>query len=179
MQFLLLIAITLLSLSAAIAQPPPDVAPLPPSIPSVADLEPEDHFGSVDRRFTEDCMKMAFRYLITENEQRSSTVRHIEVFMDVAAFSEDNLKTLFTHISNKYPSSKILAIRVSTNWKQLPLPTDCPPTASSSNNTKRDNSHHQAFFYRYGENAYFRYNPVLNTDDFTSIVLNGKEGDKK
>lgn len=123
-----------------------------------------------------DCVTIDFHYLIIENEQRTSTVRHIEVFLDEKAFSEENLKTLFTYLSNKHPETKILVVVVKTNWRQLPLPSDCPGIGRSNQPARPDEyDYHQATYYRNEKIEYFRYNPILKTEDFKEIILKGKK----
>lgn len=121
---------------------------------------------------------MDFHYLILENNLSSPKVRHIEIFLDEKAFSEENLTKLFRHISDKNPAPENLTVHVFTNWKQLPLPSDCPLIVISEQPKRLDeNDYHKAVFYRRdrsGGTEYFRYNPVLKTEDFKEVFLKGK-----
>jgi hypothetical protein len=129
---------------------------------------------------TEDCLTMDFHYLLTENQLYSSEVRHIEVFLDETAFSEENLKKLFKYLSYKNPEPKHLIIEVKTNWKQLDYPSDCPGIGASNLPERQDKyDYFQAVFHRTGSNGiteYFRYNPTvkIRDSDFKTVIIKGK-----
>src|SRR5436190_5582043 len=65
-----------------------------------------------------DCVRFDFRWLELENVLYSEKIRHIEVFMDERAFSEENLRSLFDYISKKNPNPTGLTVQVHTNWAQ-------------------------------------------------------------
>ncbi|HEX8251068.1 MAG TPA: hypothetical protein VF599_23035 [Pyrinomonadaceae bacterium] len=120
-----------------------------------------------------DCVTMKFHYLVTLDFMLTSKIRRIEVFMNEKAFSEENLKTLFAYLSDKYTSSEDLNVIVNTNWNQLQLPTDCLPLRASNQPDKPDKyDYHQAIFNRRGKIKYFRYNPVLKTSIFKKVTMN-------
>ncbi|CAN5873008.1 hypothetical protein BH20ACI4_BH20ACI4_12320 [soil metagenome] len=122
-----------------------------------------------------DCTMIDFHYLILENSKWTEKVRHIEVFLDENAFSEENLKVLFHYLSKKNSAPRHLTIFVFTNWKQLPPSSDCPPTARSNMpENPNEYDYHKAVFYRRDrkENAeYFEYNSVLKTSDLKRVYL--------
>lgn len=139
---------------------------------------------NLGKRFTEtsirkmdDCITMPFHYLIVENVLYSPKVRHILVFLDEKAFTEENLKTLFQYLSKKNPEPKHLTITLKTNWTQLSLSSDCPQLGLTNQPARRDEyDYHQAIFYRRdrsGTVEYFRYNPILKTADLKTVVLKG------
>jgi hypothetical protein len=122
------------------------------------------------------CVTFDFRYLVLENELRSPTVRHIEIFLDDRAFSETNLKTLFEYLSKTNPDPKLLTIQVYSNWEQVPIPSDCPGTGRSNMPDKPDKyDYYQAIYYRNDRNGImietFEYNPVLKNTEFKKVIL--------
>jgi hypothetical protein len=126
---------------------------------------------------TKDCVTMKFKYLEVANYNPSPTLRRIDVFLDVKAFTEENLKTLFSYLSDKYTGPKYLIVVVYTDWAQLQNASDCPGTGASNMPRKPDEyDYHKAIFRRYGKNQFFRYNPVLKVEDadFKTVVLSGE-----
>jgi len=131
----------------------------------------------VVQKQTEDCVRFKFHYLETENALYSPVVRHIEIFLDEKAFSEENLKTLFEYLSEKNPEPKHLTVVVHTNWAQLGFPSDCPGIGMSNMPARPDEyDYHQAIYYRREKVEYFRYSPALKVDQsqFKMVVLRGK-----
>lgn len=125
---------------------------------------------------TEDCNTLDFHYLVTWDSMVTPNTRQINIFLDEKAFSEENLKTLFTYLSDKDSNSENLMIFVKTNWQQLSLPTDCPPSGMSGGNGKPDKyEYHEAKFYRREENEFFTYNPTLKTSKFKDVQLKGNK----
>ncbi len=119
-----------------------------------------------------DCKRFEFRYLVVANDLYSANLRHVDVFIDDSAFAEDNLKELFIYLSNKFPDPADLTVEVNTSWRQLPLPSDCPATAMSSQAARWKNfDYHGAIFYRRGERSYFRFNPDLKVKEEKTVVL--------
>lgn len=120
-----------------------------------------------------ECATLPFHFLIVENALYSESIRHVEIFLDDAAFSEANLKDLFSFISKKYVEPIGLTIVVKTNWQQLSLPSDCPPSGMSNTTTPLEQyNYHEAIFYRRDRNnksMYFRYNPELTA--YKTVVL--------
>lgn len=127
----------------------------------------------------DDCIKWDFRFLITLDHQMSSAIRKIEVFMEADAFNEANLQRLFRHLSDKNPdaadSARNLHISVVTDWKQLGLPTDCPPSGSSGSNTVNPTVYQWARFYRRGEKEFFTFNPEKTSDKAKDVIMKGTE----
>lgn len=121
----------------------------------------------------EECVRTKFRYLIVQDILAWESQRHLLVFLDERAFSEENLKELFIKLSKKYSEYDELLIKVETNWERLPMPNDClPPVGSSErSNGSDENKFHRAIFYRKGASEYFKYNPILNTSDFKTVIL--------
>lgn len=119
-----------------------------------------------------DCKTFQFRYLITENVLYTEKVRHVEVFLDDNAFSEENLKALFLYLSKQFPQPTHLTIVVNTDWKQIHLSSDCPGTGMSSRPSEWKNfDYHGATFYRRDATLYFTYNPDLKTKEEKIVSL--------
>jgi hypothetical protein len=138
-------------------------------------------FGQSDVKIPVDCDNgIKFHYLIADNvttkkRKLSERFREIVVFLDEKAFSEESLKTLFTHLSKKYSSPNILNIRVETNWERVPNPDDCEGSGTSGEPDRKDiDDFHWALFLRRGKNEIFRYNPVLKKTDIKTIVMKGR-----
>lgn len=124
----------------------------------------------------DDCEIMKFRFLITQDYQASSVVRKVEIFLDKKAFSEENLRKLFSKVSKKHSEATFLIVVVNTDWEQLSMPIypeDCPGVGSSGNGKPQMFEYHEARYYRRGENEFFTYNPTLGTADFKDVILKG------
>lgn len=127
---------------------------------------------STSEKMSSDCVTMNFHYLVTLNYLATPKARYIEVFLEEKAFSEENLKTLFTYISEKYPDPEYLTVKLQTNWNQLSLPSDCPGSGISNMPDRPDKyDYYQAVFHRRGDQKYFRYNPTLKTSKFKEVVM--------
>ncbi len=123
-----------------------------------------------------DCVTLNFHYLVTWDSMVTPNTQQINIFLDEKAFSEENLKTLFTYLSGKNPNSQNLIVIVKTNWQQLSLPSDCPASGTSGGANKPDEyDYYQARFYRREENAFFTYNPTLKTSNFKDVQLKGNK----
>jgi hypothetical protein len=124
---------------------------------------------------TEECEKLNFHFIVLSNESYMSFSRTVFVFLDEKAFNENNLRNLFAHLSKQYADKKRLSIVVWANWEQLPLPFDCSPAAnrlSDTSDQKPNNfDFHEATYYKDEKAEYFRYNPVLKTDNFKTVVI--------
>ena len=125
----------------------------------------------------QDCVTFDFHYLELENyPYETSTLKHIEVFIDEKAFTEKNLSTLLGYLSDKYLKWKYLVVVVHTNWEQLQFPSDCPGSGSSNQpDDPHENDYHHATMYRTGENQFFHYNPVLKTYERKTVIVKGKK----
>jgi len=127
----------------------------------------------------DDCVTWDFHYLKTMDHQMSSRFRRIEVFMEAEAFTEANLKRLFRYLSDKNPDANAennLLILVKTDWKQLGLPSDCPPSGASGGDSGRDaHKYHWASFYRRGEKEFFDYNPEKKPGSHEDVIMKGTE----
>ena len=127
---------------------------------------------------SEDCTDgITFNYLITDNlvakdRRPSRRARYIYVFMDENAFSEENLKTLFTVLSRKYPAPQTLDIQVETHWQRVPIPSDCEGSGTSSNPDDGIDAHWSVYLRR-GKDEIFRYNVELNDTDIKTVVVKG------
>ena len=133
---------------------------------------------SVAQKQTKDCVKFKFHWLEIENVLYTPVVRHVEIFFDEKAFSEENLKTLFAYLSEKNPEPKHLTVVVHTNWAQLWYPSDCPPFAISEQPDPPDKYDYlQAIYYRRKDREYFRYSPAVKVHDadFKMVVIKGKQ----
>lgn len=124
----------------------------------------------------DDCLPINLHFLIIKNELFSAESRYIEVFLEESSFDEVNLQTLFKRISTWYPKPARLTITVKTNWAQLPFPIspNCPGGGTSGSKTPENYNYHEATYYRRNrelKNEYFRYNPVLETSDFKTVIL--------
>ena len=123
------------------------------------------------------CEPNPFHFVIVRNDVQSENMRRIEIFMEATAYSVDNLKILFTRISDKYPEPKYLTIIVYTDWSQLDLPSDCPGTGIGGGQP-RERPHelefHHARYARRGPNIYFYYSVDLGTEMLETYVIQGK-----
>ena len=134
---------------------------------------------SLVRKNNDECVTFKFHYLETQNVLYSSQVRHIEIFLDEKAFSEENLKTLFEYISKKNPEPQHLIVEVNTNWAQLDFPSDCPGTGSSNMPTRPDEYDYlQAIYHRMPKVEYFKYSPAIKVDQskFKKVVIRNETG---
>lgn len=124
------------------------------------------------------CKSLDFHYLVFENHLMTEKLRSIEVFLDTGAFSEENLRELFEHLSKKNPYPFNLIIKVHTDWSQLPIKSECPLTVVSEQpNIPDDNNYYQAMYTRRKRERvieYFTYNPELKTDKVKLVVLKGE-----
>lgn len=134
---------------------------------------------SLSQNDKNDCFKFKFHYLELENVLYTSVVRHIEIFLDEKAFSEENLKTLFIYLSKKNPEPVHLTVVVHTNWAQIWYPSDCPPVAISEQPVRPDEYDYlQATYYRRAKVEYFKYSPAIKVDasEFKQVVLRNETG---
>jgi hypothetical protein len=139
---------------------------------------PEVRHSASSKRTVDDCIRWDFHFLVTDEIEMSASSRHIEVFMEAAAFSENNLKRLLRHLSDKNPdtgSQRTLVILVKTDWKQLGLPnTDCPPFAMSGGDGGRDTYDYLwANFYRQDGREFFVYNPDTVNAKTKDVIIKG------
>lgn len=122
------------------------------------------------------CKMLGFRYLVISNELLSPNSRHIEIFLDEKAFSEKNLKILFTHFGTWYPEPYRITINVKTDWSQiqLPLPPECPALSDSGTGNDSPSNFFEAVYYRRNvpqKKEIFRYRPNPNKSEFRTILL--------
>jgi hypothetical protein len=139
----------------------------------------EDSIVWKENKENNECVTFKFHYLETENVLYTPVVRHIEIFLDEKAFSEENLKTLFAYISKKNPEPQHLTVIVHTNWAQLNFPSDCPGTGTSNMPARPDEYDYlQAIYYRRAKVEYFRYSPAIKVDSskFKQVVLRNETG---
>ena len=136
--------------------------------------------GQDNHKNLKDCDDgLTFHYVVThnlvpKNGIRSERMRDLWIFMDERAFSEENLKSLFTTMSRKYPKPQMLNIWVETNWERVPIPSDCEGSGTSSNADREDvDEYHWAVFLRRGKDEIFRYNPVLKNTSIKTVVIKG------
>ena len=132
----------------------------------------------VAKKQTKNCTTFRFYWLEIENVLYSPIVRHIEIFLDEKAFSEENLKTLFAYLSEKNPEPKHLTVVVHTNWKQLWFPSDCPPTAISEQPDPPDKYDYlQATYHRRKDVEYFDYSQTvkIHAAEFKRVYIRNKQ----
>lgn len=145
----------------------------------IATKTTSDEFNKTARtasvqKSVKDCVTFKFHYLEIENVLYSPVVRHIEIFLDEKAFSEENLKTLFAYLSEKNPEPKHLTVVVHTNWAQLGYPSDCPGIGLSNQPARPDEYDYlQATYYRRAKVEYFDYSQALKIDasEFKRVIL--------
>ena len=123
-----------------------------------------------------DCVKMDFHYLeLDDYSYETSTLKHVEIFLDEKAFNEKNLAILLGYLSDKYSKWKYLVVVVHTNWAQLQFPSDCPGSGISEQPADpHEFDYQQAVMYRTGENQFFNYNPVLKNSEMKTVIVKGK-----
>lgn len=135
--------------------------------------------NSVVQKDKKDCVTFKFRYLEIENVLYTPGVRHIEIFLDEKAFSEENLKTLFEYISEKNPEPQHLTAIVHTNWTQLDFPSDCPGSGMSNMPARPDEyDYYQATYHRRAKVEYFDYSQKLkiHSSEFKRVILRNETG---
>lgn len=138
--------------------------------PDLASLE-EDKKGKEG-----ECRRFDFRFLTLFEGQLSPTVYKMRIFLDERAFSQKNLTELFRHLSKKQPNAKILTVEVLTNWEQLePGAFDCEGMGISGAGRAGEDEfrYHKALFKRFGDKAFYTFNPILNTSKEETINIKG------
>lgn len=125
--------------------------------------------------------KMPFRYVVVNKWIKSSESWELSVFMDPEAFSVENLRLLFSHLSGKNPGPKLLTIKVSTDWSQLEAPDECEGSGASGETVRSQENydHHRAEYYRRGGNIYFYYTLELHTEKMEKVVVAGNHQPKQ
>jgi hypothetical protein len=117
-----------------------------------------------------------FNYLIYSNkviwpEDPVACGRNVYVLMDENAFSEVNLKELFSALSDAFPEPKTLSIMVHTSLDQVrPLG---PSNVSEQPDLPNANKHHLAGYFRNGDDEFFRYIAHPPEGKWTTVVLKG------
>ncbi len=137
-------------------------------------------FGQVKKALDDNCDNgIKFHYLVVWNENSEQenpleSSREVLVFLDEKSFSEENLKILFSYLSQKYKSPNNLEIRVETDWEKIPNNDSCEGSgiSGSPNNEDRDN-YYWALYVRHNKDEIFRYNPKLKSTEIKTIVLKG------
>lgn len=119
----------------------------------------------------DECGDLDLRYLVTSDRPVTDKVREVRIFLDPKAFSNENLRRLFGHISKKYREPDTLLIYVETDWERIVPPDACPSGDSSLPKDPKENDFHRAFFRRHGSSATFRFNPVLKTTNYETVKL--------
>lgn len=135
---------------------------------NTADLLASNQIGA-----TQDCESLTnMSFLIVSNELRSDNLRHIQIFMINVDFSLENLKKLFSNLSNRFRSPKYLTIVVYTDWSQLDLPTDCERIGSSKKNVNGDkNEFLWGVFNRHEQKKTIRYTKTANADHLETVIV--------
>lgn len=128
-----------------------------------------------------ECTTMPFHYLIVRDWLKSPAVRELEVFMNAKEFSAQNIGSLFSHLSEKFPEPDRLTIHVRTDWSQLDLPSDCPGIGAEGGSELISENYdfHRAVYYRRGEDVYFYYTSELKTEKMEKVVLSGTHQPKQ
>jgi len=137
----------------------------------VRDRQFESTVSATPARF---CKPFDFHWLELENEQYTSSIRHIEVFMDEKAFSEANLRALFEYLSKANPQPEGLTVVVHTDWSQFQNPSpNCSGWGMSESSEVPRYDHLQAIYWRRPGREYFRYSPDVNVDQtrFKKVVI--------
>lgn len=108
----------------------------------------------------------------------SENVRHLNVFMDESAFSEDNLTQMFKYLETRYKDVKILVINVKTNWKQISFPDDCMNGMAISNSPYDPSifdyyhaTYTRSNFSDIGRRENFKYNPELKVEKYKTVHM--------
>lgn len=122
------------------------------------------------------CVSFNFRFIELENyAYHTETLKHVEVFLDEKAFSEENLKELLAYLSTKHSAWKYLVVVVHTNWAQLDPFSTCPGTGISNMPARPDEyDYFQAVMYRNGEHQFFHYYPKLKSEERKTVISKGK-----
>lgn len=125
-----------------------------------------------------DCSKFPFKFVVVKNIKMTSKSRHIKIFIEPNAFSEDNLIYFFKRFSNDFVSQERLYISVITDWKQLSYryPLYCPRggiSGSKAPKIKIDNFNY-AKFSRGFSGEYILIYPKGDSKKMKRIILRNK-----
>jgi hypothetical protein len=122
-----------------------------------------------------------FRYVIVSNKA-SDDERWILVFFEEKSFSKENLKKLYSRLSEKYPVPIKLHIEVETIWKMIPTPDETLSLSSEQVETDEEITYRLwSLYVRTSENEFFRYNaeevlPSGRIDpSMKTVTLKGKD----
>ncbi len=145
------------------------------SMPTRADAVETEADSSVDSN-AENCVTLPFRFVVVRDTLKSANLRDIEILLDSKAYSVENLKILFSYLSEKNVEPQYLTITVYTEWSQLELPSDCPGSGHSGNHPSQQHKldFHHAKYFRRGDNVFFRYSSALGTEKLETFVIKGK-----
>ena len=118
-------------------------------------------------------VRSAFRYVITNNDEITSTqgetLRIIDVLMDATSLSEGNLRKLFASLSNKFSGSSRLLVRVHTNLEDVYTPEEASQIVHASKcDTLRGDRYPWAMYNRSA--AYEGFDYVQKIGDKISTV---------
>lgn len=118
----------------------------------------------------------SFRYVIIENrlDEDANTgekCRAIEVLLDKKAFSEKNLRALFSLVSRRFPDAELLDVWVHTSLDQAPTPEERDEGGTSGEPNKITKGYFWAVYFRNPDDEYFRYSPVNDVSGNKLIKL--------
>jgi len=125
------------------------------------------------------CKHFDFHWLELQNYKASESRRRIDVFMDDEAFTETNLKELFSYLSQVNTEQSGLIVMVYTDWSQFSNPSpSCPGTACGECNSDHTRDEHlRATYWRLEDTEYFRYSLREGDDDanFKTVAMNSSK----
>lgn len=127
-----------------------------------------------------------FRYVVFDNElvdsvgKKEASLRIVSVLIDKEAFSESNLRELFSLVSKRYTIPNRLDIWVFTSLEQASTPEEKDiGYASGENDRDGGDSHHIAIFIRSDDGSeIFRYSTNLPAHNLKTVILKEKNKDK-
>lgn len=132
-----------------------------------------DSISETDAR-TSFCEELPFRFVVLKNEAVTTDLREIQVFLDPTAFSVENLRELFSHLSKRNPEPGLLQVSVITDWEQLGKWSDCSRGGiGGTNNDSNYNKFHRARYYRVAGQEYFRYSLLPTSPNLERVVISG------
>ncbi|MGE0887740.1 MAG: hypothetical protein AB7P14_29820 [Blastocatellales bacterium] len=125
--------------------------------------------------------KPKFKYLIFRNAlDEKKEVQHIRrtlgIFLEEKAFSEQNLKELYSLLSKRFPEPSWLEIWVYTDLNQVETPeeADTPKSSNTPDNLEIDRFY-WAWIYSNKGNTFFRYNINPPNKQIKTVIIAGKD----
>lgn len=125
--------------------------------------------------------KASFRYIIFSNSvddtgRPKDSWRRVKVLLEASSFSENTLRSLFSLLSNRFPTPDWLQVEVYTSLRQIPTPEeDDVGFISEGRDDPEFDKHHRAILIRIQGNEFFRYTTDPPSRTMKTVILNGRD----